>query len=138
MVLRSALRLVAFVSLVGLGAGCGTSKYQLVGTELAPGADAVVKAKSDSKRNLTMLEVDASHLVPADRVVEGGQAYVIWARRDQSVMWSRLGALELDDRDGEANLTVPELNFELIITAEVQAAPVSPSASIVFQTKVED
>jgi hypothetical protein len=121
--------------------GCaGALKYDLRGSEVSPGSDARVVAKVDTGRNLTALELQASNLAPADRVLEGGMAYVIWARKDSSVAWSRVGALELSDegRTGAAQVSVPEVAFDLLVSVEANAASASPSGKTVFHQRVED
>src|SRR5215510_12691277 len=99
---------------IGCMACGGALKYQVKGTPLAAAADAKVVADVDVERSMTTLSIDASNLTPAERVLEGGSTYAVWARRDASVAWQRLGALELSNegRSGTAKLTVAELAFD--------------------------
>jgi hypothetical protein len=121
--------------------GCaGALKYDLRGSEVSPGSDAHAVAKIDTDRNLTALEFKASNLAPADRVLENGVAYLMWTRKDSSVPWSRLGALELADegRSGSAQVSVPEVAFDLLVSVEASVTPASPSGKTVFQQRIQD
>ncbi len=116
----------------------GPLKYDVRGSQISPGSDAHVVAEVDGDRHITNLEVEAKNLVPADRLIDGGKAYVIWTRKDSAGAWSRVGALDLDGdgREGKAKMTVPETSFELEITAEADAGAASPSGKVVFEQKV--
>jgi hypothetical protein len=133
----TALR-IACVALV-LAACGGTLKYDLRGSDVSPGADAKLAANVDVQRNMTKVDIVVAHLTPAERVLEGGTTYVVWARRDSSVPWVRLGALELADegRAGKAQLTVSEVSFDLELSAELNATVASPSGKTVFSQRID-
>ncbi len=63
---------------------------------------------------------------------------MLWTRKDSAANWGRIGTLTYDasDRKGLFNGTAPETSFELIMTAEENASPPSPSSEIVFSQKV--
>jgi hypothetical protein len=125
---------------LALSACGGALKYDIRGSQLSPGSDAKVAAKIDVQRNMTSLDIKATNLTPAERIVEGGTTYLVWTRRDASVPWVRLGALELQDegRTGVAQLTVSETAFDLQISGEPNAAVASPSGKSVFEQRVEE
>jgi hypothetical protein len=52
----------------------------------------------------------------------------------------RLGALELTDegRAGNASLTVSEVAFDLLVSAEVNAEIASPSGKSLFEQRVQE
>lgn len=120
-------------------ASCSSAlNYELRGTSLSPGADARVVARPDEARGVTQLDIEALNLTPPERLVEGGQQYVIWARASSKEQWSRLGALDLRDegRKGNARLTTPQVSFDLAISAEREVTPDMPSGKIVFEQRV--
>lgn len=134
------LRLTVSAALIAVAAGCGGAlKYQLQGSDLSPGADADLVADVDIQRNVTNIGLAVNHLTPAERVLEGGTAYVVWARRDDQVPWVRLGALELSDegRKGAAKLTISETSFDLEVTAEQNATVASPSGKTVLSQRIQ-
>ena len=125
--------------LVLLLTACGGAlKYELRGTQLSPGSDAKLVADVDEGRNVTQLELRATNLTPAERVLEGGTVYVVWQRRDANTPWSRVGGLELADggRTGSATLSVAEIAFDLLISAEQAPTVASPSGKTVFEQRV--
>jgi hypothetical protein len=126
--------------LITLAACGGALKYDMRGTQLSPGSDAKLEAKVDSSRNLTQLDLRASNLTPPDRVLENGTTYVVWTRRGSETPWMRLGALELTDegRAGNAVLTVSEVAFDLLVSAELNAEGASPSGKILFEQRVQE
>lgn len=112
--------------------------YQLKGTEVSPGADAVITANIDNERSVTSLALEAKNLAPPERVLDGATTYVVWARSEPQEPWLRLGALAMDDdgRGGKASLTVAKTTFELIVTAEPDAEAPSPSDKRVFKHQI--
>ncbi len=119
-------------------AACGPLKYELKGTALATGADAVITADVKKDQALTMLEIKATNLPPPDRVMAGSSVFVVWQRKDSGAQWTRVGVLTFaeDAREGTFMATVPELSFEVQITAEKEPSPASPGPDAVFFQKV--
>jgi len=122
-----------------LSACGGALKYDLRGTQLSPGSDGKLVADVSTDRNVTQLDLRATNLTPPDRLLEGGTAYVVWTRRGSDVPWVRLGALELKDegRTGSAQLTVSEVAFDLLVSAEQTTGVASPSGKTLFEQRVE-
>ena len=85
-----------------------------------------------------MVEFKAANLPPAERVKEGATTFVLWQRRDDSVQWSRIGALnyDADTREGAMMATVPELAFDFEVTVEQNQFPESPSAEVIYSQRV--
>jgi hypothetical protein len=122
-----------------LAACGGPLKYEVRGSELSAGSDAKIVAAVDEGRRVTELDIDALNLTPPDRLLPNGTTLIVWVRKDSSGQWQRLGALELDGdkREGKAHFTANETAFDLIISAEVDASPGSPSGKTVFSQRVE-
>lgn len=133
-------------SLVVLGlvvtglAGCGTLKYDMQSTEVAPGADAHLEAQVKKKQGQTMLELKAENLIPPERVHAGRAQYIAWYRSDARDEWNRIGTLEYDEDERQAKLagSVPETAFDLQVSAEPAIPPNSPSSQVLFSQRVED
>jgi hypothetical protein len=120
--------------------GCGTLKYNVPSSSLAPGADAKVVAEVKKNQHQTMLEVEASNLVPPSRVQPDGVQYVAWYRHDPSGAWNRIGTLDYDEDARRAIVagSVPETAFDLQISVEPGILPSSPSPQVLFSQRVED
>jgi hypothetical protein len=123
-------------------AGCGGPlHFTPKGTPKAPGADAAIVAKVDEKASVTHLNITTEHLAPPDRLKSGGTTFVVWARKDDDAPWSRVGALTYDPEARKGQLvesSVPQTEFDLIISIESEADPESPSSDVVFTQRVED
>ena len=138
---RSSVGLLAMVFGLALAACGGPLEYVAKGTPRAPEADAKIVADDNSQTVMTRVSVTAEHLAPPDRLMPGGVSYVVWARKDSSSQWQRIGALAYspDSRKGALEeASVPLTSFELIISAEQQGAPAAPSPHVVIQQKVAE
>lgn len=135
--LKTAFALVFGALLVGCG---GPLHYQVASSPKAPGADADITATIAPEQNQTSLEISVTNLPPAERVHEGAKAYVAWHRKDDDAQWSRIGSLKYDEetRAAELKATVPEVAFDLSITAEEQDSPASPSGDAVVSQRIEE
>jgi hypothetical protein len=138
---RSSVGLLAMVLGLSLVACGGPLEYVAKGTPRAPEADAKIVADVNSQNVITRVSVTAEHLAPPDRLLPGGATYVVWARKDSSSQWQRIGALAYDAGSRKGKLeeaSVPLTSFELIISAEQQSAPASPSPHVVIQQRVAE
>jgi hypothetical protein len=134
----SGVALLASVLLIACG---GPLRYAPKGTPKAPETDAHLVADVDEKASITHLTITAEHLAPPARLQEGASTYVVWARKDDSTAWQRVGALEYDDGDRKGELkaaSVPLTRFDVIVSIEKQAAPAAPSGDVVLQQRVQD
>jgi hypothetical protein len=121
-------------------AACGGPlKYQVPSSARAPGADAKIVADVAADQGQTRLEMDITNLPPPGRINEKATAYLAWYRKDSSATWSRVGGLKYDegDREGKISGSVPELAFDLSVTAENNDSPASPSPDVIVSQRVE-
>lgn len=123
-----------------LQSGCGPLKYNVRSSALAPGADAKLTADVKKRQGQTLLEMEATNLIPPNRVEENGAQYVAWYRPNASGQWNRIGTLDYDedDRKGSLNGSVPETAFDFQVSVEGEAPPMSPSPQILFSQRVQD
>jgi hypothetical protein len=132
-------RALAILSLLAVTACGGALKYKVGGTTISPGSDAKITADVDESHATTALEIEATNLTPADRLIPDGKDYVVWTRKDDQSQWSRVGALALEDggRTGKGKYTTPMTAFDLIITAEKDPNAASPSGKTIFEKRVQ-
>lgn len=131
--------LLAMVLCAALGGCGGPLKYEAKGTPRAPDADAHITAEVNSTTVMTRVTVKLEHLAPPDRIQPGATTYVAWARKNDKENWVRVGAVvyDADKRTGEmTEATVPLTQFEMIVSAEAQGAPQSPSQGVVVSQQV--
>jgi hypothetical protein len=133
-----------FYSLFGfalLAVACGGPlKYQVPSSAKAPGADAKVVADVAEDQGQTRVEIEVTNLAPPERVNPNAKVFVAWYRKGPSAIWSRIGGLKYDEGDREGSLagSVPEIAFDLTISAEATEAPASPSADVVLSQRVQE
>lgn len=130
---------LALVAVVVFVAACGPLKYEIRGATLANGSDATLTADIKKDQSLTKIDLVAINLLPPGRAKEGATTYVVWQRKDDKANWTRIGALVYDEgaRKGEMHdVSVPELSFDLEVTAEADADGASPGEAIVFAQRV--
>ncbi|WP_434048546.1 MULTISPECIES: hypothetical protein [Sorangium] len=121
--------------------GCGgPSEKTVQATQLAPGADAHITVDINADAATTRLAVNVVHLPPPERIQAGSKHLVAWQRPSSDAPWRRVGVLDYDPGSRNGTLvetTVPYASFELLITAEEQTSPGSPSsAAIIGPTSV--
>ena len=133
-------KLTFSLCLAVLLAACGGPlKYQVASSPRAPGADAKIVADVSADQGQTQLEVEIKNLAPPGRVTQNAKDYVVWYRKNSSATWARVGGLKYDEGSREGTLTgsVPEIAFDLSVTAEESDGPASPSADVVVSQRVE-
>jgi hypothetical protein len=135
------MKLSYCLGLFTLLAACGGPlKYTVPSSARAPGADAKVVAEVSAGQGQTRLEIDVTNLPPPGRVSEKATTYIAWYRKNSSTTWSRVGGLKYDDSDREGKISgsVPEVAFDLSVTAEETEGPASPSPEVIIAQRVED
>jgi hypothetical protein len=117
-----------------LAACGGPLKYDVVSTPRAPGADAHIVATVNESQHQTQLELTVENLAPPERVASSATTYIVWYRTDSGKQWARVAGLnyDADSRSGELKGSVPEIQFEMEISAEDSIEAASPSPHIVF------
>lgn len=136
--MRILTKLTIASSLLLLAACGGAKKYEVQGSNKAPGADAKITTEFHKDQNHSMLTIAATDLPPPDRVAHGSRFYTAWYRSNEEATWSRLGNLKYDEgsRKGDLEATTPEASFDLKISAEATDAQAEPSNSVIFQKRV--
>jgi hypothetical protein len=94
-----------------------------------PAAQGTVKVVSRPDRTANGVEIQVSHLAPAQRVVPGTSDYVVWLRPlRQDATPVNLGVLEPgDDLKATFKTSTPFNDFEVFITAEPTPRVTTPS-----------
>lgn len=116
---RSSLFVV--LSVTAMGCMAGVSKQPLAQDPSLEAAEGSVMASRTANEN-TAVRVQVWHLAPPDRVTEGANTYVVWARPAGKDEATNLGALKVNQNlKGTLYTVTPYKDFEVFITAE--AAP---------------
>lgn len=117
-------------------AGCsGAVRYQVMGADAAPGADAhlVVTPKDGNQEVVLTVE----NLLPPARAKKGSSSYAVWVRHADRAP-QQLGNLtyDADKRTGELTASTPYKDFLLSVHPEKTENPNAPGQVIVLQQKV--
>jgi hypothetical protein len=131
----------AFLLVLMLAACGGPLRYTPRGTQKAPDSDASIEAAVNADRGFTTLNIKVNHLAPPERLLAGADSFVVWARQSDGAPWQRIGALNYDaeERTGELQgASVPLTSFHLIITAEKESAPGTPSEDVAIAQEIND
>lgn len=131
----------AFLLVLMLAACGGPLRYAPRGTQKAPDSDATIEAAVNTDRGFTTLNIKVNHLAPPERLLAGADSFVVWARQSDGTPWQRIGALNYDaeERTGELQgASVPLTTFHLIITAEKESAPGTPSEDVAIAQEIND
>lgn len=109
---------------------------RLVNTGTAPAAEGKVITENDRNGN-TSVEIHVKHMATPHSLTPAKQAYLVWVQprgKDPEL----LGALRVnEDLEGSLKATTPYKDFELLITAEENMKPESPSGMVILKGSVE-
>jgi outer membrane protein OmpA-like peptidoglycan-associated protein len=119
---------------VGYQVGSGSSKVDLVATELGTGATGQAKVEIKSKADRARVEINVKSLKPASTLGAEFLTYVLWVVTPEG-RTGNTGELILDKNgNGSLSATTPAQAFSLIVTAEPYFAVRMPSEMVVLQS----
>jgi len=125
------------VAAVGYEVGSGSTKVNLIGTELASDATGQAKVEIKSKADRARVEIDVKGLKPASALGAEFLTYVLWVVTPEG-RTGNSGELTLDKKgNGSLSATTPAQAFSLIVTAEPYFAVRMPSEMVVMQSEPE-
>jgi outer membrane protein OmpA-like peptidoglycan-associated protein len=121
---------------IGFTVGGGSTKVDLKGTELMPGANGEAKVQAKAKAGLTNIEVMVNGLNSPSKLGAEYLTYVLWVVTPEG-RTSNTGEI-LINKDGEGKLTTttPAQTFSIIVTAEPYFAVRVPSERMVLATEI--
>ena len=109
---------------------------KLVNTGTAPAAEGKVNTSTDRNGN-TEVEVQVKHMATPQSLTPAKQGYMVWVQprgKDPEL----LGALRVNsDLGGSLKSSTTYKDFEVLITAEDDAKPASPSSTVILKGNVE-
>jgi outer membrane protein OmpA-like peptidoglycan-associated protein len=119
---------------VGYQIGGGSTKVDLRGTDLMPGAQC--EAKVEAKQGATSVEIECPKLVlPSAKFGAEFLTYVLWAVSPEGRAVN-LGEVFVKDDKGERKASTPMQMFSLLVTAEPYFAVRMPSELVVLENEV--
>lgn len=117
--------------------GCSkTQSYEVKGTQVALGTDAVLEVTPEGGGNQSIV-LNVQHLMPPDRARPGAKYYAVWVRhQDRAPV--QLGNLQFDEKErtGTLSTSTPYKSFELFVCPEKDVQPTSPGSVVVLSQQV--
>jgi len=116
--------------------GCASNKQPMEVSNIVPGAQGTVSAKSAENDN-TELTVKVQHLAPAEKVSTNANNYIVWIQPEGSRNFQNVGALKVnDDLEGIQTTTIPYKRFKVLVTPEPGNMAQAPSGPAIFEKQV--
>jgi outer membrane protein OmpA-like peptidoglycan-associated protein len=120
---------------VGYEVGTGSTRVNLIATNLATGASGQAKVQIKSKADRASVEIEVKGLKPATSAGTEFLTYVLWDVTPEG-RTDNLGEVQVNKNgDGKLNATTSAQAFSLIVTAEPYFAVRLPSEIVVLQSE---
>jgi outer membrane protein OmpA-like peptidoglycan-associated protein len=120
---------------VGYEVGTGSTKVNLIATDLATGAYGQAKVQIKSKADRASVDIEVKGLKPASTIGNEFLTYVLWDVTPEG-RTDNLGEVLLNKNgDGKLGATTPAQAFSLVVTAEPYFAVRIPSEMVVLQSE---
>jgi outer membrane protein OmpA-like peptidoglycan-associated protein len=119
------------VKAVSYRVGGGSTKVDLIGTELMP--QAIGEAKVEAKTGATTIQVSIKGMTPPSKFGAEFLTYVLWIVTPDG-RTGNTGEIVIEkDGDGKLTATTPAQTFSLIVTAEPYFAVRLPSEMVIME-----
>jgi len=123
------------VQAVGYDVGTGSTKVDLIATDLGGGASGQAKVEIKSKADRASVDIDVKGLKPASSIGAEFLTYVVWVVTPEGRTGNTGELLLNKNGDGKLSATTPAQAFSLIVTAEPYFAVRIPSEMVVLQSQ---
>jgi len=121
---------------IGFTVGGGSTKVDLKGTDLMPGASGEAKVQAKGNAGLTNIEVTVTGMTPPSKFGAEYLTYVLWVVTPEGRTGNTGEILLNKDGEGKLTATSPAQTFSMIITAEPYFAVRVPSEVVVLDTEI--
>lgn len=120
---------------VGYEVGTGSTKVNLIATDLSTGTNGQARVQIKSKADRASVDIEVKDLKPASTIGTEFLTYVLWDVTPEG-RTDNLGEVLLNKNgDGKLSATTPAQAFSLIVTAEPYFAVRIPSEMVVLQSE---
>src|SRR5579864_6498010 len=129
-----ALVLVA-VAMLALGVTAWAKTYTMQATSITPGATGSIDAKVDKTGGNTTVAVKVDHLARPTLLTPAANEYVVWIEPQDGSPQNQ-GVLQVSDNEkGELRMTTTSSKFRVLVTAETEPHPKTPSNRVVLSSE---
>lgn len=132
------LVLVAVVTLA-LGVTAWAKTYTFQATSITPGATGTVDVKADKTGGSnTNVSITVDHLARPTLLTPAANEYVVWIDPEDGSPQNQ-GVLRVGDNEkGSLKMTTTSSKFRVMVTAETEAHPQTPSNRVVLRADVQE
>jgi hypothetical protein len=126
------------VAVLAIGVTAWAKTYTMQATSITPGATGSVDVKADKTGGNTTVEIKVEHLARPTLLTPPANEYVVWIDPDDGAPQNQ-GVLQVGDNlKGDLKMTTTSSKFKLLVTAENEQHPKTPSNRIVLSTEVQE
>jgi hypothetical protein len=128
-------KFLAYVLAITLALPLFGAEDKMENLGLDPGARGTIHTDTDENGN-TRIKVDVEHMATPQQLTPAHQNYVVWVQ-PKGQPPKLAGELKVNDAKAKLETTTPAKVFDVLVTAEDQLNPTSPSSNIVLRGHVE-
>ena len=126
------------VAMLALGVTAWAKTYALQATSITPGATGSVDVKGDKTGGNTEMTIKVDHLARPTLLTPPANEYVVWIDPEDGAPQNQ-GVLQVGDNEkGDLKMTTSSSKFRVLVTAETEAHPKTPSNRVVLQSNVQE
>lgn len=137
---KKAYYLPVFVALamLALSAAAWAKTYTFQATSITPGATGTVDVKADKTGGNTNVTISVDHLARPTLLTPAANEYVVWIEPEDGTPQNQ-GVLRVGNNEkGSLKMTTTSSKFKVMVTAETEAHPQSPSNRVVLRADVQE
>jgi hypothetical protein len=126
------------VAMLALGVTAWAKTYALQATSITPGATGSVDVKGDKTGGNTEMTIKVDHLARPTLLTPPANEYVVWIAPEDGAPQNQ-GVLQVGDNEkGDLKMTTSSSKFRVLVTAETEPHPKTPSNRVVLQSNVQE
>ena len=126
------------VATLALGVTAWAKTYAMQATSITPGATGSVDVKADKTGGNTEMTIKVDHLARPTLLTPPANEYVVWIAPEDGAPQNQ-GVLQVGDNEkGDLKMTTSSSKFRVLVTAETEAHPKTPSNRVVLQSNVQE
>ena len=131
------LALVA-VAMLAIGVTAWAKTYTMQATSINPGAIGTVDVKADKAGGNTTVTIKVEHLARPTLLTPPANEYVVWIDPEDGAPQNQ-GTLQVgDNQKADLKMTTSSSKFKILVTAENEQHPKTPSNRVVLSTDVQE
>ena len=126
------------VAMLALGVTAWAKSYTMQATSIVPGATGTIDVKADKNAGNAEVSVKVDHLARPTLLTPPANEYVVWIQPQDGGPQNQ-GVLQVGDNEkADLKMTTTSSKFRIIVTAESEPHPKTPSNRVVLESDVQE